>query len=145
MSDFWSTARRDMSMPLTYLVAGVVVAVLVGLVTLSKWSAKSGTASKQTQEAIQRLVTQAAQYGSSAAQDSSIVLRLLHVNYAVAYLRAAKLLASESELRQATSVDVFELQQALEDQQQAEIRLLATECPALKIDSNFSIAAGWVA
>jgi hypothetical protein len=141
---FW-TSKKNLTVPLTYFVAGGVLAVLIGLVFLSKWSASSGGPDKTTQEAVQRLVNQAGQWGNASSQDSSRLLRLQHANYALAYLRAAKLLASEQDIRRSTSIDVFELQRVLEDQQQNEIKLLAADCPALRADTEFAVAAGYVA
>ena len=142
-SDFWNSSKT-FYVPLAYLVAAGVVVVLVCLVALSKWSASTAGPGKQTQDAILRLVNQASQWSVASAQDSSLLLRLIHANYAVAYLRAAKLLASEIEIKRITSINVFELQKALEDQQADEIRLLASECPALKLDGDFAVSAGWI-
>jgi hypothetical protein len=143
-NNFWAS-KKNFLVPVAYFVAVAVVGVLVFLVVLSKWSASTAGVDKQTQDAVQRLVAQAARWGDASSQDSSLLLRLQHANYSVAYIRAAKLLASEQDIKRFTSIDVFELQRALEDQQQAEIKLLASECPALKNDSEYAIAAGYVA
>lgn len=142
-SNFWNF-KKNFAIPLTYVFAVGAVVVVILLVLLSKWAVKASGSTKEFNDAIQRLVSQSSQWGMAASQDSSILLRLMHANYAIAYLRAAKLLASEQDIKKITSIDVYELQRALEDQQQNEVARLADTCPALKSETSMTVGAGMI-
>ena len=55
---------------------------------------------------IKKLVRQSARYATAAQQDKSPAIAILHANYAVAYLYALKDIASDSQIHNATGIDV---------------------------------------
>lgn len=57
-------------------------------------------------KAIEKLVRQSARYAVAAQQDESPVIAILHANYAAAYFYALKDIASESQIHNATGIDV---------------------------------------
>ena len=57
-------------------------------------------------KSIEKLVRQSARYATAAQQDKSPVIAVLHANYAAAYLYALKDIASESQIHNATGIDV---------------------------------------
>ena len=63
-------------------------------------------------KAIEKLVRQSARYATAAQQDASPVIAVLHANYAAAYLYALKDIATDSQIHNATGIDVKEVQRA---------------------------------
>nr|QIZ31264.1 hypothetical protein orf00309 [Ostreococcus mediterraneus virus 2] len=57
-------------------------------------------------KAIEKLVRQSARYAVAAQQDESPVIAILHANYATGYFYALKEFASESQIHNATGIDV---------------------------------------
>ena len=57
-------------------------------------------------KSIEKLVRQSARYATAAQQDKSPVVAILHANYAAAYLYALKDIANESQIHNATGIDV---------------------------------------
>jgi hypothetical protein len=62
--------------------------------------------SRGMKQSLQKLVRQSARYATAAQQDASPVIAILHANYAVAYLYAAKDISSDSHIHNATGIDV---------------------------------------
>ena len=52
------------------------------------------------------MARQSARYATAAQQDKSPAIAILHANYAVAYLYALKDIASDSQIHNATGIDV---------------------------------------
>ena len=57
-------------------------------------------------KSIEKLVRQSARYATAAQQDASPVIAVLHANYAAAYLYALKDIATDSQIHNATGIDV---------------------------------------
>lgn len=62
--------------------------------------------SRGMNKSIEKLVRQSARYATAAQQDKSPVVALLHANYAAAYLYALKDIATETQIHNATGIDV---------------------------------------
>jgi hypothetical protein len=62
--------------------------------------------SRGLSHSIKKLVRQSARYATAAQQDKSPAIAILHANYAVAYLYALKDIASDSQIHNATGIDV---------------------------------------
>jgi hypothetical protein len=57
-------------------------------------------------KSIDKLVRQSARFATAAQQDKSPVIAVLHANYAAGYLYALSDIASESQIHNATGIDV---------------------------------------
>jgi len=57
-------------------------------------------------QSIQKLIRQSARYATTAQQDKSPAVSILHANYAAAYLHALKDIVSDSQIHNATGIDV---------------------------------------
>jgi len=78
-----------------YLIAAIFILIVVMQNT-----------SRGTKQSLQKLVRQSARYATAAQQDKSPAIAILHANYAVAYLHAAKDISSDSQIHNATGIDV---------------------------------------
>lgn len=75
------------------------------------------------------LLRQSARYAIAAQQDESPLIAVLHINYAAAYFYAAKDIATDREIFNATGVDVQEYKQHLSKIQDSVSRQAYGACP----------------
>jgi hypothetical protein len=62
-------------------------------------------------ESLDKLIRQSARYATAAQQDASPLIATLHANYAAAYLYAAKDIATDYQIHNATGVDVIKFKE----------------------------------
>ena len=62
--------------------------------------------SRGTKSSIEKMVKQAAKYAITAQQDVSPVMSVRHANYAVAHLYALGNIATDTQIHNATGIDV---------------------------------------
>ena len=80
-------------------------------------------------KAIEKLVRQSARYAVAAQQDASPVIAILHANYAAAYFYALKDIASESQIHNATGIDVKKFKEHVTNVQDMVTRRTSEKCP----------------
>ena len=80
-------------------------------------------------KAIEKLVRQSARYAVAAQQDDSPVIAILHANYAAAYFYALKDIASESQIHNATGIDVKKFKEHVTNVQDMVTRKTSEKCP----------------
>ena len=80
-------------------------------------------------KAIEKLVRQSARYAVAAQQDESPVIAILHANYAAAYFYALKDIASESQIHNATGIDVKKFKEHITNVQDMVTRKTSEKCP----------------
>lgn len=80
-------------------------------------------------KAIEKLVRQSARYAVAAQQDESPVIAILHANYAAAYFYALKEFASESQIHNATGIDVKKFKEHIINVQDMVTRKTSEKCP----------------
>lgn len=101
-----------------YLVATIVVLFLI-----------MRNRSKSMKESIDTLVRQSARYAVAAQQDASPVIALLHANYAAAYFYALRDIASESQIHNATGINVKKFKEHVTNVQDMITRRTSEKCP----------------
>ena len=135
----------NIDIPILVIVALVVVGVLILVAFVSKWGGQRHKAyPPNVIKSCKRLVGQAARWGNAAVQDTVPLLKLVHVNYGMAYVRAARTLADDEELQRITQVDVRELYLLLETQQQDIIKEIIKQCPNLQPEGVYAVSTGWI-
>jgi len=80
-------------------------------------------------ESIDTLVRQSARYAVAAQQDASPVIALLHANYATAYFYALRDIASESQIHNATGINVKKFKEHVTNVQDMITRRTSEKCP----------------
>ena len=80
-------------------------------------------------KAIEKLVRQSARYAVAAQQDESPVIAILHANYATGYFYALKEFASESQIHNATGIDVKKFKEHITNVQDMVTRKTTEKCP----------------
>lgn len=80
-------------------------------------------------KAIEKLVRQSARYATAAQQDASPVIAVLHANYGAAYLYALKDIATDSQIHNATGIDVKKFKEHVTNVQDMVTRKTSEKCP----------------
>ena len=80
-------------------------------------------------KSIEKLVRQSARYATAAQQDASPVIAVLHANYAAAYLYALKDIATDSQIHNATGIDVKKFKEHITNVQDMVTRKTSEKCP----------------
>jgi hypothetical protein len=80
-------------------------------------------------KSIEKLVRQSARYATAAQQDKSPVVAILHANYAAAYLYALKDIANESQIHNATGIDVKKFKEHIINVQDSVTKKTTETCP----------------
>lgn len=80
-------------------------------------------------KSIEKLVRQSARYATAAQQDKSPVIALLHANYAAGYLYALKDIATDSQIHNATGIDVKKFTEHVVNVQDMVTKKTSDKCP----------------
>lgn len=97
----------------------VVVAVLFKMIEPGALSSQGSVA--------RTLMDQAAKWHQTAMQDSELLYKLQHTDYAIAYLHAARHAADDTTLERLSGYDVHTLQRAIEKEQKQALKTLASQ------------------
>ena len=90
--------------------------------------------------AIDKLVRQSARYATAAQQDNSPVIAILHANYAAAYLYALKDIATDSQIHNATGIDVKKFTEHVTNVQDMVTKKTSKSCPDFAGQVNLYLA-----
>lgn len=100
----------------------LIVACFIALMVSSNY--RRGKASN-----FETLIRQSARYATAAQQDASPLVAVLHANYAAAYFYALKDIASESEIHNATGIDVKKFREHITNVQDLVSKRVTDACP----------------
>lgn len=140
-------ARRWWDMTPKTVKIGVLVVLVLLVVVLIAWFADRSRREtlKTSMPMAHRLIKEASRWGMTSEQDESPYLALIHANYAVAYARAAREAAPETDIAKKLHVDLSELVSQLSDVQEKAVRRLSRVCPDAVPDMGpISVATGWM-
>lgn len=98
-----------------YIVAGVTLGVILFiLLVLSFLHKPTNTKSFQ----VKSLMLASSQWLEASKKDTNRVAALMHVNYAFAFLHAARSLMSDDEIEEIMNISIDHILQSIEKQQQ---------------------------
>ena len=104
----------------TYLLTAIVAATIFFYFVSRKSSKKTP---------IQKLVRQAARWATTAQQDQSPFIALLHANYASGYLWALKDIASEKEINRVAGINLRQFEEHIVNVQDITTKKVIKACP----------------
>lgn len=125
-------------------VVAVVVVVLVVVVGVIALVFSPGKAASLDNGAVSVLVRGSTRWATLALQDSNPVVALMHACYGMAYLRAARRLASDAELERVHMVDPRALEKTLEDLERTMLAKLNAAAPGILPQNETAIQSGWL-
>ena len=126
------------------IVCGCATAAVVVLALLSLSAHSSSSRASLRSGSLSSLMRQSARYSVLADQDSNALISMLHATYSLAYVNAARKLASDRTLRRLTRIDAGELANAADAKQQRALAHINQGCPDIAVHSDQLRLAGWL-
>lgn len=108
-----------------------IVGIIIILLLIAIWTWWTGRVPDDKLMQINRLIRQTYRWYIAAAQDTNPVIKMLHSNYAVGYLDALRLLASDEEILGATGMNIRDVQKNILKMQDASLLEVYKACPAI--------------
>ena len=115
---------------------------MLALLSLSAHSSSSRASLRSG--SLSSLMRQSARYSVLADQDSNALISMLHATYSLAYVNAARKLASDRTLRWLTRIDAGGLANAADAKQQRALAHINQGCPNIAVHSDQLRLAGWL-
>lgn len=112
----------------------IILAVCVGSIVAQ--NAKRGRV-----KTLDTLMKRCAKYATMAQQDGSPLHSVVHANHATAYLTAAKDIASEQEIHNATGIDMKTFKERIFGVQNEVTQRTLEKCPQFKGDVDLYLSA----
>ena len=89
----------------------------------------AGNGKQKQKTFIDKMIRQSARYATAAQQDESPVIAILHANYAAAYFYALKEFATDSQIHNATGIDVKKFKEHVTNVQDMVTKKTSAKCP----------------
>jgi hypothetical protein len=124
--------------------AGAVVAIIVLSIIARSTFRSTKRYSPEVLRSVSHLMRDAARMHTMSAQDTNPVMSLMHIDSAIAYVKAARKILGAKEVGKVAKINVEEFLYMLEEQQQAAVQALMTTCPAAVPDNDNSERTGWL-
>ena len=129
------------------IVCGCATAAVVVLALLSLSAHSSSSRASLRSGSLSSLMRKSARYSVLADQDSNALISMLHATYSLAYVNAARKLATDRTLRRLTRIDAGELANAADAKQQRALAHINQGCPDIAGHSDqlrsCASPAGW--
>ena len=128
-----------------WLIAAGVLGVLLVISLLSRIaSGVRNPVARETIEQSDTLLKAANKWALMAEQDSNVVLSLMHICYAKAYVASLRQILSDEQIQKAHAVDMVDLEQKMDKIQQKVLSRVSTEAPSLMPEGEFAVRTGWL-
>jgi hypothetical protein len=128
-----------------WIVFAVAVAVVLLISLLSKIS--TGVSTPVSKEALQQtdLILKAAnKWALMAQQDSNVVMSLMHICYAKAYVEMLRRILHDNQVAQAHQVNMRDLEEKMNNIEQSALARIAQQAPGLMPEGEFAVRTGWL-
>jgi hypothetical protein len=127
----------------------VIFAVAVGAVLLISLLSKisTGVSTPVSKEALQQtdLILKAAnKWALMAQQDSNVVMSLMHICYAKAYVEMLRRILHDNQVAQAHQVNMRDLEEKMNNIEQSALARIAQQAPGLMPEGEFAVRTGWL-
>ena len=107
----------------------ILIIIIIGLLILLTLKTNTSKNDDFKTDTIKTLVRQAARWSTAAAQDDNIMVAVLHSNYGAGYLWALKDIATDSEIQEATGIDVLKFRDEIIKVQDMATKRMSQTCP----------------
>lgn len=91
---------------------------------------------------INILIRQAARWSTAANQDDNSIIAILHANYGASYLWAVKSIASDSQIVNATGINLQQFEKEIVTIQDNSTQKLVKHCPSIAPTSYLATIGG---
>ena len=124
---------------------GLAVTVILVLSLLSRIS--TGVRNPVSSEALKQtdIVLKAAnKWALMAQQDSNVIMSLMHICYAKAYVETLRRILHDNQIARAHKVDMRDLEDKMNTIEQNTLARIAQQAPALMPEGEFAVRTGWL-
>jgi hypothetical protein len=128
-----------------WVLAGIAIAVVLVISLLSRIS--TGVSRPVSNEALQQTDTvlkAANKWAMLAQQDSNVIMSLMHICYAKAYVETLRRILHDNQIAKAHKVDMRDLEEKMNTIEQNALARIAQEAPALMPEGEFAVRTGWL-
>lgn len=122
----------------------VIVVVVVVIVAVTAWASNRKAASVEVERCTRSIIREAVHQKSLCEQDQNPAYALMHANYAMAYISAARQLMSDWDIQRSTNIDIKEFAKQSGNTQQQALMRLGDVCPHAQSDNQYSVVANWL-
>jgi len=91
---------------------------------------------------IAKLTRQSARWTTAARQDKNAMIQVLHANYGTGYLWALKDIATDTEIKNATGIDILEFEKEIVKTQDEATLRMAKICPKYAPEKSYLTSIG---
>lgn len=128
-----------------WVLFGIAIVVVLVISLLSKIS--TGVSQPISSEALQQTDTvlkAANKWAMMAQQDSNVIMSLMHICYAKAYVETLRRILHDSQIAQAHRVDMRELEEKMNVIEQNALARISKQAPSLMPEGEFAVRTGWL-
>lgn len=128
-----------------WVMVGLAVTVILVLSLLSRIS--TGVRNPVSSEALKQtdIVLKAAnKWALMAQQDSNVIMSLMHICYAKAYVETLRRILHDNQIARAHKVDMRDLEDKMNTIEQNTLARIAQQAPALMPEGEFAVRTGWL-
>lgn len=120
MGELW---EKIVSGVIVWVIGTVIIAIMIML-----WTWWTGRAPESKEIMLNTLMRQTYRWLVASQQDTNIAIRILHADYAVAYVDAMRGIATDQEILASTGQDIRLLSAKVSAQQDVALKALAGAC-----------------
>ncbi len=127
------------------MLIGITIVVVIVLALLSRIS--TGVRQPVSNEVIKQtdvLLKAANKWALMAKQDTNVIMSLMHICYAKAYVETLRRILNDTQISQAHQVDMRDLEEKMDVLEQGILAKIAQKAPALMPEGEFAVRTGWL-
>ena len=121
--------------PLITFIIGALISFLI--IELTNNCFIHNDSKKVLNDIIKKLIRQSARWSTASTQDKSALIAMLHANYGAGYLWALKDIASDSEIKTATGIDILRFENEITDAMDKATKKMIHSCPQYAPESTY--------
>ena len=128
-----------------FLAAGVLGLLLVVSILSRVASGVRNPVAFETLKQSDTLLKGAHKWAMMAEQDQNLIMALMHINYAKAYVTALRRILSDDQIQRAHhGTDMVELESKMDKIQQNILTKISEASPDLMPEGEFAVRTGWL-
>ena len=128
-----------------WMLIGITIVVVIALALLSRIS--TGVRQPVSNEVIKQtdvLLKAANKWALMAKQDTNVIMSLMHICYAKAYVETLRRILNDTQISQAHQVDMRDLEEKMDVLEQGILAKIVQKAPALMPEGEFAVRTGWL-
>lgn len=128
-----------------WVVAGGILTVVLIICLLSRLA--TGVRNPVSHEILKQtdvILKAANKWATMATQDTNVVMALMHICYAKAYVGTLRRILKDDQMQKAHHVDMRDLEQKMDDTEQAVLAKLSQAAPQIMPEGEFAVRTGWL-